>query len=472
MKKRLLSLGLILTLCLGLAVPALAAEESASDMMVFARDEDEGMRLTPVGEYPLSAPASGDGWSYDGKHTLTLKGLTDEKMEIRVFLNYDEQFHIVLADGTESRLGVIHVEQNRFIPGVGDSFISADLTISGGGTLYCSWMDCGCLTMNGGNVCSSAISGSVTVQSLVMNAGVLEFPSLQFRQDTWYSEAENNGKNMQNCPPQFHGGTIVLDRREWANYRRESGFGFLSKESECSAMKIRPLNRTIDFTLFLQALNGTFTGEDGQPLTLDRRTDSSDYYLYTADGEIAEYAKFSKEAIKPVGGFADVKTGDWFAEPVLWAVEKGITAGTSAATFSPNQDCTAAQILTFLWRAGGSPKPAGSSPFPDVQSGDYYAQAAAWAYEKGMVSGDTFSPDTPCTRSMAVMYLWKAAGSPGAEAAGFADVPAEAEYAKAVAWAVEKGITQGTSATEFSPDTVCTRGHIVTFLYRAFAAQQ
>lgn len=170
--------------------------------------------------------------------------------------------------------------------------------------------------------------------------------------------------------------------------------------------------------------------------------------------------------VPTVGGFSDVKKTDWFADPVLWAVEKNITAGTSDTTFSPNADCTTAQILSFLWRANGSPKPTMVNPFSDVKSGDWYADAAAWAYEKGLVSGTAFGGDTLCTRSMAVTYMWKAAGSPSARAASFTDVSAGAEYADAVAWAVEQGVTAGTSATTFSPDSVCTRGQIVSFLYR------
>lgn len=166
---------------------------------------------------------------------------------------------------------------------------------------------------------------------------------------------------------------------------------------------------------------------------------------------------------------ADVKTTDWFAQPVTWALENGVTAGTGNGNFSPGQDCTVAQILTFLWRANGSPKPAGSNPFSDVKDSDYYADAAAWAYEKGIISGGTFGGNTPCTRSMAVTYMWKAAGSPSAKTASFTDVPAGVDYASAVAWAVEQGVTAGTSATTFSPDNICTRGQIVTFLYRALA---
>lgn len=173
-----------------------------------------------------------------------------------------------------------------------------------------------------------------------------------------------------------------------------------------------------------------------------------------------------------VGNFTDVKVGDWFAEPVRWAVEKNITAGTSATTFSPSANCTVAQILTFLWRANGSPKPTTANPFSDVKSGDWYADAATWAYEKGMVSGTAFGGNAPCTRSMAVTYMWKAAGSPSAKAASFTDVSAGAEYASAVAWAVEQGVTAGTSATTFSPDSVCTRGQIVTFLYRGLESTE
>ena len=174
----------------------------------------------------------------------------------------------------------------------------------------------------------------------------------------------------------------------------------------------------------------------------------------------------TQPTVTTVGGFTDVKKTDWFADPVLWAVEKNITAGTSDTTFSPNADCTTAQILSFLWRANGSPKPTTVNPFSDVKSGDWYADAAAWAYEKGLVSGTAFGGDTLCTRSMAVTYMWKAAGSPSARAASFTDVSAGAEYADAVAWAVEQGVTAGTSDTTFSPDSVCTRGQIVSFLYR------
>ena len=173
--------------------------------------------------------------------------------------------------------------------------------------------------------------------------------------------------------------------------------------------------------------------------------------------------------VQTFGGFTDVKENDYFADPVLWAVDKKITAGTSETTFSPNENCTVAQILTFLYRAYGSPSylspfTNAKNPFSDVKRSDYYYDAAQWAYKKGIATGSTFDGDKPCTRAMAVTYMWKAAGSPSAEAASFTDVSADADYAQAVAWAVEKGVTAGTSDTTFSPDSVCTRGQIVTFL--------
>ena len=166
--------------------------------------------------------------------------------------------------------------------------------------------------------------------------------------------------------------------------------------------------------------------------------------------------------------FTDVKSSDYFADAVLWAVERNITSGTSKTTFSPNVTCTKAQILTFLWHANGSPEPTAANPFADIQTGDYFYKAALWAAEKGLVSGSTFGANTDCTRAMTVEYMWKAAGSPApAGKADFDDVPANADYAQAVAWAVEKNITSGTGDGTFSPTATCTRGQIVTFLYRA-----
>ena len=170
-------------------------------------------------------------------------------------------------------------------------------------------------------------------------------------------------------------------------------------------------------------------------------------------------------------GFNDVKPGDYFHDAVNWAVEKGITTGTSATTFSPNASCTRAQIVTFLWRASGSPEPkTASNPFTDVAANAYYCKAVLWAVENGITTGTsatTFSPGAPCTRAQGVTFLWRANGSKAASAAAsFTDVASDAYYAPAVAWAAEQNVTGGVGNGLFSPDTTCTRAQIVSMLYR------
>ena len=167
--------------------------------------------------------------------------------------------------------------------------------------------------------------------------------------------------------------------------------------------------------------------------------------------------------------FTDVAETSPYYEGILWAVENGVTNGTTATTFAPGQNCTRAQIVTFLWRAAGEPEPESLEPaYADVtDESAYYFKAVQWAAETGMVEGETFGPSDPCTRSSAVYFLWVAAASPAAAAASFADVAADADYAGAVNWAVENGVTNGTTETTFSPDSTCTRGQIAAFLYRA-----
>ena len=169
--------------------------------------------------------------------------------------------------------------------------------------------------------------------------------------------------------------------------------------------------------------------------------------------------------------FNDVNPGDYFYDAVNWAVEKGITTGTSATTFSPNASCTRAQIVTFLWRASGSPEPkTASNPFTDVTANAYYRKAVLWAVENGITTGTsatTFSPDAPCTRAQGVTFLWRANGSKAASAAAsFTDVASDAYYAPAVAWAAEQNVTGGVGNGLFSPDTTCTRAQNVSMLYR------
>lgn len=170
--------------------------------------------------------------------------------------------------------------------------------------------------------------------------------------------------------------------------------------------------------------------------------------------------------------FVDVKQGDYYYDAVQWAVGKKITSGTSATTFTPDGICTRAQTVTFLWRSQGSPKAAGAeNPFTDVSKDAYYYDAVLWAVEQGITNGTsatTFSPDATVTRGQTAAFLWRVAKQPQVDqtANPFADVTQDAYYYNAVLWAVAKEITNGTSSTTFSPDQGCTRAQIVTFLWR------
>lgn len=170
--------------------------------------------------------------------------------------------------------------------------------------------------------------------------------------------------------------------------------------------------------------------------------------------------------------FVDVKQGDYYYDAVQWAVGKKITSGTSATTFTPDGICTRAQTVTFLWRSQGSPKAAGAeNPFTDVSKDAYYYDAVLWAVEQGITNGTsatTFSPDATVTRGQTAAFLWRVAKQPQVDqtANPFADVTQNAYYYNAVLWAVAKEITNGTSSTTFSPDQGCTRAQIVTFLWR------
>ncbi len=171
--------------------------------------------------------------------------------------------------------------------------------------------------------------------------------------------------------------------------------------------------------------------------------------------------------------FSDVSLEDYYYDPVQWAVDYGITSGTSATTFSPHVSCSRAQMVTFLWRSAGEPEPSTIvNPFIDVKPSDYYYKAVLWAVDRKITSGtsvDTFSPDAICSRGQAVAFLYRMAGQPPVSCSNFSDVSTDSYYYDSVIWASNNGITSGTSATTFSPNESCTRGQIVTFLYRYLA---
>ena len=197
------------------------------------------------------------------------------------------------------------------------------------------------------------------------------------------------------------------------------------------------------------------------------------YTFKMPDGRIEIQASFRKIVVVPVNPFADVNTGDYYFDAVLWAVDNGITSGTGPNTFSPDAVCTRAQMMTYLWRAAGSPRASAANPFTDLSAGDYYYDAVLWAVEQGITGGTsatTFSPDAPITRGQTMTFLWRAAGSPAASGSSFGDVAAGAYYADAVTWAVREGITAGTGGDTFSPELGCTRAQTVTYLFARYGA--
>ena len=214
----------------------------------------------------------------------------------------------------------------------------------------------------------------------------------------------------------------------------------------------------------------TVTDKNGNELTLKDKGNGK--YTFTMPAGKVEVKATFMEDNSMLNFFYDVPNGAYFYEAVKWAVENGITTGVGNDLFAPEQPCTRAQIVTFLWRAAGSPEPKGAaSGMTDVVSGSYYEKAVAWAIENGITTGtttSTFSPDATCTRAQAVTFLARALKAKAASAAEFSDVPTGSYFADAVAWAAANGVTEGIGGGLFGSDNDCTRGQIVTFLYRAY----
>lgn len=211
----------------------------------------------------------------------------------------------------------------------------------------------------------------------------------------------------------------------------------------------------------------TVTNSAGQTIAI-KETATNTYTFTMPSGNVTVRSVFVLTGGNP---FVDVPVDCYYHDAVLWALEKGVTQGTSATTFSPDATCTRAQVVTFLWRAMGSPEPTSTvNPFTDVKTDAYYYKAVLWATEKGITVGTsatTFSPDATVTRAQTVTFLWRAAGKPAQTVANpFGDVASGAYYESAVLWAVAEEITSGTGAATFSPANGCTRAQIVTFLYR------
>lgn len=349
MKKRILSLFLVLTFCMGLAVPALAGGDLDLPYAYLSVAEQTG------GEdriCPLSEDGAGSGWNWNAAtQTLTLSNYKGGSIEFNGYYRSDLKLHLNLTG-------------------------------------------------------SSSIEGSL-----------------------WFYKFGTPGKEDNNS---------------------------LAITGDGSLTVTQAINSA---SLFTGDYTATMADGTAADLVGDGRFDVTyPVTISCAGSSQPETPIHSSEA------FSDVAVGAYYADPVAWAVENNITNGTTAATFSPDAPCSRAQIITFLWRATGSPEPTGVNPFSDVAAGSYYEKAVTWAAEQGMVSGAAFAPEETCTRAMAVEFMWKQAGSPTAAGAGFADISSPA-----VDWAVAAGVTNGTSASTFGPGESCNRGQIVTFLYRAFA---
>ena len=230
----------------------------------------------------------------------------------------------------------------------------------------------------------------------------------------------------------------------------------------------------------------TAAPDDGYELKKLTVTDSQDgavpvqnagegRYTFVMPGSgVTVSASFVRSGEQTELPFTDVDSGAYYYDAVRWAVEQGIASGVTGTAFAPGRRCTRAQLVTFLWRVNGSPETtAKENSFTDVKPDSYYYKAVLWAEEQGITSGVTetaFAPDRVCTRAQATVLLWRAEGSPAASGThDFRDVAEGAYYADAVAWAVESGVTQGTTSTTFEPGTTCTRAQIMTFLHRAMA---
>lgn len=282
-----------------------------------------------------------------------------------------------------------------------------------------------------------------------------------------------------NYKPPYPNGTIVvtMQARSGSTSSGSASYAVYVAESSNGSVTVSPKNAskgdTVTITIkpdsgyTLEAL--TVTDADGNELTLTDKGNGR--YSFTMPASRVEVKATFMEGNSLLNLFYDVPNDAYYYEAVKWAVEQGVTTGIGNDAFGPELPCTRAQIVMFLWRAAGSPEPANTGSFSDVPSDGYYAKAVAWAIENGVttgVGGDRFAPDDACTRAQAVTLLARARSAKAEGSAAFSDVPADSYYADAVAWAAASGITEGIGGGLFGPADDCTRAQIVTFLYRAY----
>lgn len=261
----------------------------------------------------------------------------------------------------------------------------------------------------------------------------------------------------------------------------EPSWPVTAPDTENGSITVRPKNASKGDTVTIttkpdagyELESVTVTDRNGKALGLTDKGDGIYTFKMPAD-KVEIKASFAPEKTAQ-DFFTDVPANSYYADAVLWAAKNGITGGIGNGLFGPNQPCTRAQIVTFLWRAAGSPEPKAMSSFADVSTDAYYAKAVAWAVENGITTGTgdgKFSPDATCTRAQSVTFLYRAAGSPAVSgSAEFGDVATNAYYADAVAWAAKNGITVGIGGGLFGSGNDCTRAQIVTFLYRNYQSK-
>ena len=294
-----------------------------------------------------------------------------------------------------------------------------------------------------------------------------------------YAIVAVGGTGNSNYAPTFHTGTLTIANRP------SSGGGAVTypvsipdkveNGSVSSDVKNASKGSTVTITIKpedgFKLANLTVIDKDGNKLEIADKGDGKYTFIMPA-GKVEVKASFTKEV--ETSPFADVATDAYYYEAVKWAAEQGITGGTGSGLFSPDYTCTRAQIVTFLWRAAGSPEPKAMSGFSDVPENSYYAKAVAWAVENGITVGTsstTFSPEATCTRAQSVTFLFRAAKASADGTPAFSDVTANAYYAEAVKWATDNGITNGIGGGLFGSNNDCTRAQIVTFLWRLYAGK-
>ena len=353
---------------------------------------------------------------------------------------------------------------------------------------------------SGSSSTSNADAASITIDGLPLTIGSFD------ENDSAAVENVSSGRYLLTVIPRGDGATVTVNGEPAENGMATISGGYYTRTVTVT-ITAADGSTTRTYTIYLNPENsGTdyytlnFETDGGSKITALRKssgttvdltayTPTRSGYIFTgwyADkaltekitevkltGNITVYAGWQQAAESP---FTDVPKGSYYEEAVNWAVAQGITAGTTATTFSPNNPCTRAQAVTFLWRAAGSPAPQSHAmPFTDVAEGSYYHDAVLWAVENGITKGtsDTaFSPNATCTRAQIVTFLWRSQKSPASGSVNpFTDVAADDYYANAVLWAAENGVTSGTTGTTFSPNDNCTRAQIVTFLFRCLGGE-